>query len=220
MGEITLSVQNREKASPKKVALSRKAGLVPAVLYGHGSEGEMLWVDYIAFKKLYAVAGQSSLLELTREGKKAVNAIVHDVQLDPLSNRFTHVDFYQVRMDEELETHVPLELVGEAPAVREQGGILIQTLEEALVKCLPKDLPHALSVDVSVLKGFDDRIHLGDLKLPAGVTLLGETDTTVALVEAPRTDAQMAALDEKVEADVTKVEGVVKEAPAEEAPKA
>lgn len=213
MGDITLSVKKRERSNTKTVLASRKAGLVPAVLYGHGSEGELLWVDYLAFKKTYKEAGQSSLLEIKREGEKSVNAIIHDVQFDPLSSRFTHIDFYQVRMDEELETHVPVEFIGEAPAVRELGGILVKTLEEVLVKCLPKDLPHALSIDLAALKTFDDRIQLSDIILPKGVTLLGEAETTLALVEAPRTDAQMAALDEKVEADVTKVEGVVKEAP-------
>lgn len=218
MTEFTLNVATREKAS---AALRRKRaeGLIPAVMYGHGQTPQMFWVKYNDFSKLYAQAGESSIISLTPEAGKTANVIVHEVQLDPMTNRFSHVDFFHVRMDEKLETHVPLEFVGEAPAVREMGGVLVKPLEEVLVSCLPKDLPHSLAVDLASLKTFDDLIQVKDLQIPSGVEVLAESDTTVALVEPPRTEAEMAALDEKVEADVTKVEGVVKEeTPAEAAP--
>jgi large subunit ribosomal protein L25 len=215
MAELTLKVTAREKASGKALTRSRKEGRVPAVMYGHGIEPQMFWVDAISFSKLYAKAGESSILSLAPEDGKAANVIIHDVQLDALSNRFSHVDFFQVRMDEKLETHVPLEFVGEAPAVRENGGILVKPLEELHISCLPKDLPHSITVDISTLKTFEDQIQVKDIKIPAGVEVLIEEGSMVAFVEAPRTDAQMAALDEKPEGDVTKVEGVVKEeAPA------
>ncbi|OGI21356.1 MAG: hypothetical protein A2808_01685 [Candidatus Moranbacteria bacterium RIFCSPHIGHO2_01_FULL_55_24] len=216
MQEFTLTVKNREKVSTKELERSRKEGKIPAVIYGRGTENQLFWLDYLPFSKIFKEAGQSSILSLAQEKGKALNAIIHDVTFDPLSSRFTHVDFFQVRMDEELETHVPLEFIGEAPAVREHGGILVKTLEEVLVSCLPKDLPHTLPIDLSILKTFEDHIQIKDIALPKGVTLLGELETTIALVEPPRTDAEMAALDEKVEADVTKVEGVVKEEVAPE----
>jgi large subunit ribosomal protein L25 len=176
----------------------------------------MFWVQYLDFSKLYAKAGESSIIEITPEKGKTVSVIINDVQLDPLSNRFTHVDFFQVRMDEKLEAHIPIEFIGEAPAVREMGGILVKPVEEILVSCLPKDLPHSFIIDLSVLKTFENHIQIKDMKIPAGVEILTDLDTAIALVEAPRTEAEMAALDEKVETDVTKVEGVVKEAaPAE-----
>lgn len=219
--ELSLKAAVREKASGKALAKARKDGRIPAVMYGHGTEPQTLWVDFLAFSKLYAKAGESSILSLAIEDGKAVNVIINDVQLDTLSNRFSHADFFQVRMDEKLETHVPFEFVGEAPAVRENGGILVKPLEELHISCLPKDLPHAIAVDISVLATFDDQIQVKDLKIPAGVEVLIEEGSMVAFVEAPRTDAQMAALDEKPEGDVTKVEGVVKEeAPAADAAKA
>ena len=215
MADMNLSVKNREKVGSKVLTRFRKEGQVPAVMYGHGETPEMFWVSALAFGKLFSVAGQNSIINLSPEKGKGANVIVHDVQLDPLSNRFTHIDFFQVRMDEELETHIPLEFVNESPAVKEHGGILVRTLEEVLVSCLPKDLPHTLLVDLSLIKTFEDHIQVKDLKLPNGVKVLAEDETTIALVEAPRTDAEMEALDEKVEVDVTKVEGVTKE---EEAP--
>lgn len=128
-----------------------------------------------------------------------------------MTNRISHIDFFEVSMNEELEAHIPLEFVGEAPAVREMGGVLVKTLEEVTVSCLPKDLPHTLSIDLTTLTDFSTHIQVKDLVLPKGVKVLTDELTTIVLVEAPRTEAQMAALDEKVEADVTKVEGVVKE---------
>lgn len=196
---------------------SRKEGKIPAILYGHDTKPQMLWINTIAFTKTYAAAGGSSIINLIPENGKGSNVIVQEIEHDPMTNRVSHIDFYQVRMDEELETHVPLEFINESLAVRELGGILVKTLEEILISCLPKDLPHSISVDLSVLKDFETHIQVKDLKVPAGVKILAEEETTIALVEAPRTEAEMAALDEKVEADVTKVEGVVKEeAPAAE----
>lgn len=211
MAELTLQVTVREKTNSKTIERARKEGAIPAVMYGHGIEPQMFWAQYIDFSKLYKRAGSSSIINLTVEKGKSISAIIHDVQLDPLSARFSHVDLFQVRMDEKLETHVPLEFIGEAPAIREHGGILVKPMEELHISCLPKDLPHSIAVDISTLKTFDDHIQVKDLKVPAGVDVLAEEDAAVVLVEAPRTAAQMEALDEKVDVDVTKVEGVVKE---------
>jgi large subunit ribosomal protein L25 len=185
-------------------------------MYGHGTAPQMFWVQYLGFSKLYKQAGESSIIEIVPEDGKAMNVIINDAQFDPLTNRFTHIDFFKVRMDEKLEAHIPLEFIGEAPAVREMGGILVKPVEEIQVKCLPKDLPHSIEVDLSSLKTFENHIQIKDIKIPVGVEILTGQDTVIALVEAPRTEAEMAALDEKVEADVTKVEGVVKETPTSE----
>ena len=151
----------------------------------------------LEFGKVFRAAGESTIFSLSAGKGAALNVLVHDVQTNPLTSRVSHVDFYQVRMDEELETNVPLELINESPAVRE-GGILVKTLEEVT---------------------FDDQIKVSDLKPGKGVEILTEADTVLALVEAPRTAADIAALDTKIEMDVTKVEGVVKETPAAEAEK-
>jgi len=212
MAELQLTVTLREKVSSTVLARSRKEGKIPAIMYGHKGTPQMLWVDFLTFSKVFAVSGESSILSLEIEGGKKANVIVQDMAHDAMTNRVSHVDFFEVSMDQELEAHIPLEFIGESPAVREQGGILVKTLEEVTVSCLPKDLPHTLPIDLSILKDFSTHIQVKDLVLPKGVKVLTDELTTIVLVEAPRTEAEMAALDEKVEADVTKVEGVVKEA--------
>lgn len=208
----TLNLTERVKVTTREMEAKRKAGLVPVVVYSHGKVAESFWVDYIAFEKLYKVAGQSSVITL-KTGKKSINAIIQDTELHPLNSRFTHADFYQVHMDEKLEAHVPLVFVGESKAIRELGGVLVKTVEEIEVRCLPGNLPHEINVDLGKIDTFEDHIQIKDIKLPEGVEALGEPETVVALVDAPRSEAEMAALDEKVSADVTKVEGVVKETP-------
>jgi large subunit ribosomal protein L25 len=167
MAEFTLKVTTREKSGSRATERSRKQGLIPAVMYGHGLEAETFCVQYMDFSKMYDKAGESSIISLAPEKGTAANVIVHDVQLDPLTSRFSHVDFFQVRMDEALETYVPLEFIGEAPAVREMGGILVKPLEEVLISCLPKDLPHSIPVDLSSLKTFEDHLQVRT-KLPGG----------------------------------------------------
>lgn len=212
MADIQLTATLREKVSSTKLNRARKEGKIPAVMYGHKGIPQMLWVDFLTFSKVFAVAGESSIIALhIGEGKKS-SVIVQDMSHDAMSNRVSHVDFFEVSMDEELEARIPLEYINEAPAVREMGGILVKTLEEVTVSCLPKDLPHAITIDLSTLVDFSTHVQVKDLILPKGVKVLTDELTTIVLVEAPRTEAQMAALDEKVEADVTKVEGVVKEA--------
>lgn len=153
----------------------------------------MFWLDYVAFSKVYKVAGQSSVVALDGT-KKNVSVIVQDIQLHPLSGRFSHVDLYQVHMNEALETHVPLVFTGTAPAVRELGGMLVKTLEEVLISCLPSNLPHEIEVDTTTLVSFEDTIQIKDIVLPEGVTVVADLDTTIALVEAPRSEEEMASL--------------------------
>lgn len=216
---LTLTVTKRTETGKALEAL-RTGGILPAVLYGHDVEPVSLSVNYLDFSRAFKTAGESTLLELVLDGKKPVNVLIHDVATHPISGRFLHIDFYQVNMKEEIETDVPLEFVGESAAVKALSGVLIRSLEEVKIKCLPSNLPHALEVDLARLATFDDAIKVGDIVLPAGVELLDDAETIVATVAAPRTEAEMEALNEKVEMDVTKVEGVVKETPEGAAPAA
>jgi large subunit ribosomal protein L25 len=215
---LSLSAVPREAAG-KNLKSSRKSGLIPTVLYGHDVTPRMFWVNAIEFGKVFQATGESTIFSLAAGKGLSLNVLVHDVQLDPISNRVSHVDFYQVDMNEELETDIPLEFIGEAPAVRELGGVLVKTLENIEVRCLPKNLPHSIQVDIARLVTFDDQIKVSDLALGDTIEILTEPDTVLALVEAPRSDADMAALEVKAEMDVTKVAGVVKETPVAEGDK-
>lgn len=215
MANLNLAVDIREKKK-SSLRIGRKAGKIPAVMYGHGVKPQTFWVETLPFSRVYQEGGESSIINLAPKGGKEINVLIQDVQLDPVTDRFVHVDFFQVRMDEELEARIPLEFSGESAAIKELSGILVKPLEELHISCLPKDLPHSITVDISSLKTFDDQIQVKDLPIPAGVKVLAEPETVVALVEPPRTEEEIAALDEKVEMDVTKVEGVVKETPTAE----
>lgn len=209
MTELKLKALPRAKTSKSETDALRAKGNIAAVIYGHGKPATSLWVERIPFEKLYAEAGESSIIHITVDGKSH-NALIQDVDFDPLSHRAVHIDFLQVKMNEVIEVTVPVEFVGESAAVRQLGGTLIKTLEEVEVSCLPKDLPHALEINLEKLATFEDHLSVADIVIPQDVKILTNPETVIATVEEPRSAEALAALDEKVEADVTKVEGVVK----------
>ena len=142
--------------------------------------------------------------------------LIHDVQIHYLTSVPTHVDFYQVSMTEKLKAKVALEFVGEAPAVKTLGGVLVKVLNELEVECLPADLPHNIIVNQESLKTLQDTLHVKDLKVDAKVKILTNSDELVIKVQPPR-DVE-AELSTPVVEDISKVEGAAEIKPeAEEA---
>lgn len=154
------------------------------------------------------------MVELELAGKK-LNVLIHDTQNEPMSGKISHVDFFQVNMKEEVETEIPLEFVGESEAVKAHGGILLKNMDAITVKCLPSDLPEKYEIDISKLVTFDDVIAIKDLNISDKVEIMHDGETVIALVSAPRTEAELDGLNQKVEEDVSKVAGVIKETPAD-----
>ena len=210
MDKEKLSAKLREILG-RKTRKFRKDGLIPAVVYGKGIEAKNLWVRNLEMEKFLKNSGESTIIELTLEGGEKFNVVINEIQRDPVRDTLSHVDFFRVRMDEKIEKDVPLEFVGESPAVKEQGGMLVKSLDELPVKCFPGDLPGEINIDISVLKTFEDRISVADLRLSDKIEVLIDPETVIATVEEPRSQEELDKLEEKVEADVTKVEGVVKE---------
>lgn len=192
----------------KKVHSLRRQGTVPGVLYGHGVQSMPLTVDRAAFEKVYRQVGESTLLDLAIDGKNTVKVLVQDVQIHPTTGVVQHVDFHQIRMDEKLQVDIPLKFVGEAPAVKEHGGILVKNFDHIKVECLPQDLVHEIEVDLGILAELNQSLSLKDIVLPKGVRALSGESETIATVTPPRSEAELAALKEKVEVDVTKVEKI------------
>lgn len=211
---IALKAELRELVG-KKAKQLRKQNLIPAIMYGNKIAAQNLVVNYLDFERVYSKAGESTLVELEVAGKKA-NVLIHDIQLEPMSGRYTHIDFFQVNMKEEVETEIPLEFVGESEAVKALGGVLVKNLDAIKVKCLPSDLPEKFEIDLSKLKTFEDVIAAKDLKTSKKVEIMLEDETVIAMVSEPRSEEELAGLEQKVEEDVTKVAGVVKETPAGE----
>lgn len=216
MTKIKLTTTERDGVG-RKLRAARAEGRIPAVLYGHKVTPTHVWVNVLDFDRVNKVAGESTIIELAPESGASANVLIQDIQKDPVTGAVIHIDFFQVRMDEEIEKNISLVFEGVAPAVKELGGILLKTLDEIAVRCLPAHLPQHITVDLSSLKTFDDHIAIKDLPLLTGVEILLPVETMVVSVAKPRTEEEIAALSEKVEEDVTKVEGVAEKAPAEAA---
>ncbi len=214
--KLQLQAQTR-KAKGKQLAKFRKAGTVPAVLYGHGMKSVSLAVAYSPFEKVYREAGGSSLIDIEVDNGKPVKALIQDVQRDPLSGKFLHVDFHAVRMTEKINTEVVLKFTGESKAVKELGGILVKNLDEVKVSCLPSDLVHEIEIDISRLTTFEDQIRIRDLRVPTGIEIKEKPEEVVVLVQPPRTEEELKELEQTVVEDVQQVEKVEKEKKEEEA---
>jgi large subunit ribosomal protein L25 len=198
MEAMKLTAQKRE-VQGKKVKALRKQGKIPAVLYGHQIEPINLTIDMLPLEKTYAAAGESTLVDLTIGQGEPVKVLIHDVQFDHITNKITHADLYQVRMDEKISTEITLKFVGEAPAVKELSGILVTNIHSLKVECLPQYLVHEIEVDLSSLKTLEDAIHVKDIKIPEGMTTHHDLNDAVILIQAPRSDKEMEDLQTKPE---------------------
>jgi large subunit ribosomal protein L25 len=208
MDKIVLKAQTRE--SKGKKARQEAQDKIPCVVYGQDMKAENLWVDRVAFAQSFDDAGTNTIVTLQiDDAKKPLNVLIYDYQNDPVSSLFTHVDFYVVNLKEEVETEIPLVFVGIAPAVKELGGTLVKNHDVLEVRALPNDLPREIEIDLSKLKTFDDQITIADIAVNDKVQILLDPEMIIATVAEPRTDEELAALDEAVDADVSKVEGVV-----------
>lgn len=187
-----LKAEKRE-ITGKKVKTLREKGVLPAVLYGGKNNSETISVSTNEFMKTWKVAGESSLVGLAVDGGKTHTVLIHDVAVDPVSARPVHVDFFEVAANRPIRTHVPIIFDGESEAVKSHGGVLLKVMHELEIEALPKDLPHEIRIDLSVLKTFDDTIVIGNVTTPHGVTIVGASDATIAKVNAPRTSEELAA---------------------------
>jgi len=180
---VTLSAKIRKDLG-KKVKQARKKGIIPAVLYGPKIENISLEIDLKEFEKVYREAGESSLIQLQVD-KKDFLVLIHAVEIDAVSQKPIHIDFYQPRLDEEITATVPLVFEGVSPAVKDLGGTLVKNIHELEVKALPQNLPHEVKVDIGSLGTFEDDISIKDLAVPEGVKILKEQDETVVFVAEP-----------------------------------
>ena len=220
METVKLAAKGRT-VKGKQVKTLRTAGIVPAVVYGHGIESRPVEVDYKIFEKVLDKAGESTLVDLSIDGAAPVKVLIQEVQRDPLKDTITHVDLRQVRMTEKLEADIEINFLGESPAVKESGAILVRSMSVISVRCLPGDLVHAIDVDLTGLKSIGDIIKVKDLPVPKGIEFLAHPNEVIAVVNEPISEAELKELEAKPVEDVgaVKVETDEKKAEAEaEAP--
>jgi len=180
---ITLDVEKRDLK--QNLSQIRKTGKIPAVFYGKKEISTPIMLSNAIFEKTLKEAGESTILHLKGDGIN-VDVLIHDVDLDPVTDKPRHADFYAIEKDKKLAVKIPLEFIGVAPAVKDLGGILVKVMHEMEIEALPKDLPHKLEVDISPLISFTSVVMAKDIKLPSGVSLKIKPEEVIASVYEPK----------------------------------
>ena len=210
MSEYQLAAESRTDTGKGAARRVRADGRVPAVLYGHGIKPEHLSINAREFGQALRSGGANALLEL-QLGKTRHLALAREVQRHPVRGTFIHVDFLVVRRGEKVTVSVPVHLTGSAPGVL-QGGILDQDLHQLSVEAEVTAVPEAIEADVSGLE-IGDVLRVGDLKAPAGATILDDAEASVVSVVAPTVEP--AAAEEEEGAEAAEGEGAAAEGAAE-----
>lgn len=215
MRQINLQAEPRAILG-RQVKTLRWRGLVPGVVYGHGFESKSIQVPTKEFDRVYREAGESTVIYLNVDGQ-AYPTIIHDVARDPVSEKPLHVDFYKVRLDEKISAAIQFNFIGESPAVKGLGGILVKNMTEIEVEGFPQDLPHQIDVDISGLVRLKDQILVKDLPISSKLTIKVDPEIIVALIQEPISEAELKAQLETPTTAAEEVEVIKKEKPEEEA---
>ena len=185
----------------------RKAGILPANIYGHKQAPTPIQIDAMTFDRLRRSHGTRSIISLQIENARAQTAIVRHVQREPKTGDILHIDFTRVSLRERLEVKVPMNFVGVAPGVKIQGGVFLHLLDALAVECEAADIVESVDVDISLMTEIGSVLHAKDVKLPAKYKLVTDPEEPIAKIAAPRVEVP--------EVVPEAVEEGVAEAPAE-----
>ena len=203
MSERPLLKAERRTVTGKKVKQLRRQGKLPGVVYGKVLDEPIpVALDYKEAYKVLRGATGSEILDLELEGQ-TLPVLVREKQKDFIKGTLLHVDFQAVSMTETIWAEVPIELEGEAPAVKNYGAVLFQSMDVLEVEALPGDLPERIVLDLSVLKEVGDMITVGDLVLPPSVKVMADPEEAIVVATAPRTEEEV---EEAETAEVTGAE--------------
>ena len=195
-----LQAKIRKDSGSIKSRKNRKAGLIPAVLYGHKQESIMLFLDKKEFSKV--IDARTKMVNLKMDNSEET-ALIKEVQFDTFGKEILHADFVRTDLTEKIVTHVPIVLYGTSPGVKE-GGILDHALKEIEVECLPTAVPDNIRINISEL-AIGNTIHISDIELPANTIALGSADAIIvsahfAAAEKEVTEEELAAGPEVISA--------------------
>jgi large subunit ribosomal protein L25 len=185
MSTHTLNATTRTERGEKTDVL-RAEGNVPAIVYGSGTDPVSITLDRVAFVKTYKDAGESSLIELSIDGKDPLHVLIQDYQQDAITEKVTHVDLRSIDVNKVIEAVVDLVFVGEAPAVKALGGTMIPSRTSVTIRCLPTNLLRNIEVNLSTLETFEDSIKVSDLKVSEDVEIIDSADLSVVSISPPR----------------------------------
>lgn len=186
MKKYQLTVTTREGTGRSASRRLRKAEKIPAILYGKHTKPESLAISAPEFVKLRKeIAGQAAIIELKREAGPTALSFLQEIQRDAITDKYLHLDLHEVKADEKFEIRVPVRIVGEAAGVKVGGGILETSSFQLRIRCLPKDLPSLIEVDVTAVE-LGQTVHVSDMKPLPGVEFLDQgNQPVVSCVEPP-----------------------------------
>lgn len=220
--QVTLKAERREEAGKGVARKLRAAGKVPGVVYGGDGDTVSLVLDAHDTTSLFhSISVENTIVNLEVEGEPVpVPALVREIQTHPFRPEILHVDFFRIQAGVEVELEVPIHLMGLPTGVKDEGGVLEQTIYMLPVRCFPDAIPEEFTADVSELE-IHDTIHVGDLAVPEGVTVLLDLERTVCSVQAPSVAEVEVEEEEELEPElvgeeVEGEEGEEGEAPEEE----
>jgi large subunit ribosomal protein L25 len=186
MATANLAAKVRSTAGKGAARKLRAVGEVPAIVYGHGREPQSLAINtYTLERMLEKVSYKTTVIELEVAGASTARTLIREIQRHPFKRHILHVDFQELVAGEKVTVRVPLVFVGTPEGVRTGGGILDQVMHEMEISCDPADIPNHIDVDVSQLV-IGHSIHVGEVKVPAGVEVLDDSAAPVCVCSIPK----------------------------------
>jgi len=205
--DLTLQAINRGVLG-KKTRFLRRQGITPTHLFGHNLKSLTLQCDTANLQRIIAQAGATRLISLEIEGDKRPRAVfIREIQRDEITEQLLHVDFYQVKKTEKIKVDVPIVLVGEAPAMKEKGRSLTRGVTSLSIECLPDEVPPQIRIDLSHLEEVEQPIHVSDIVLSPGITVITDPEQLVAKVSEARVERVEEVVAEEVAAEEKAEEG-------------
>ncbi len=183
---LKLSAKIRD---PKASLVTLRAeGLMPAVYYGKKTESTPISISQKEFTKLFEQAGESTVISMNADGTE-VEVLIHEVDHDPVTGELRHADFYAFEKGHKLTVQVPIEFEGVSAAAK-AGAQIVKVMHEVEVEALPKDLPHAVVVDLSRLEKVGDHVTVADVSLPAGVSIIASPEDVIVSASQPHEEKE------------------------------
>ncbi len=202
---MKLQAKKRELTG-KKTKRLRLEELVPGSVYGPKRASENLVVDKKELKQVFSKVGGNKFFDLELEDQKPVKVLIKDIQIHPVSDKYLSVSFYQVAEDRKMNVEVPVNIIGESPAVKQNLGFLIVQSDQLGVHCLPKDLPNEITIDISKLENPGDAITVEQIQLPEDVEWDSSIDLSSAVVyiaQPQKEEVEEAPVEEVVEGEAS-----------------
>jgi large subunit ribosomal protein L25 len=183
--QIELDIAPRE-VTGKATKRLRRTGIIPANISGHHQSSQAVQIDALAFERLRRAHNTRSIFLLRLPNAQQQMALIRNIQYDSRTGQILHIDFSRVNLNERLAMKAPLHFVGESPAVKNEGGVLLHLLDTLDIQCLTSEIVEAIKVDISSLTQIDATIHARDVKLPDNYILVTDPEEAIAKVAASR----------------------------------